>query len=326
MSIDTQDAGFMGAILAAGRGTRMAPFTDHYPKPILPICNKPLIEYQIELMRSVGIRDILVLVGHKGFEITKVLGEGRHLGVSLRYVEQTDMLGIAHAVGRLEPYTRKPFLLFLGDIFFVPGDLTRLFGLFREQGGGAVLATKDEADPEAIRRNFSVVLSDDGYVRRVIEKPRYTTNRLKGVGIYLFDLSIFDAIRRTPRTAMRDEYEITEAIQVMIDDGQPVRAAEVVLEDVNLTNPTDVLAINLRVARGRPQTELIGEECRLHPGVRIENSVIGSRVTIAHPILVRNSIILADTAVETDQPIENAVVTPGGLIPCGPAVEPAEID
>ena len=48
---------YMGVILAAGRGSRMAPFSDNYPKPILPICNKPMIEYQIETMKSLGISD-----------------------------------------------------------------------------------------------------------------------------------------------------------------------------------------------------------------------------------------------------------------------------
>src|SRR5688572_24168010 len=98
------DGRFAGAILAAGRGSRMGPFGERYPKAILPICNKPLIQYQIEMMRSLGVTDIVILVGHRGYEIARVLGSGERLGVSLRYVEQTAPLGIAHAVGRLEPH------------------------------------------------------------------------------------------------------------------------------------------------------------------------------------------------------------------------------
>ena len=78
----------------------------------------------------------------------------------------------------------------------------------RPQGEGAVLAVKDEPDPAAIRKNFAVIQDERQRVTRVIEKPRASPNRLKGVGLYLFDLTVFDAIRRTPRTAMRDEYEI----------------------------------------------------------------------------------------------------------------------
>ena len=113
-----REAPFLGVILAAGRGTRMAPFSNSYPKPILPICNKPLLVYQIESMRAAGVRDILIVIGHLGYEIVKVLGSGEALGVRIQYVEQASTLGIAHAVMQLERYIDRPFLLFLGDIFF----------------------------------------------------------------------------------------------------------------------------------------------------------------------------------------------------------------
>jgi len=308
----------IGVILAAGAGSRMSPFSDRYPKPILPVCNKPLIQYQIELMRSTGIEEIVILIGHRGFEISKVLGDGRHLGVRLCYVEQKEMLGIAHAVGCLERQIDRPFLLFLGDIFFEPYDLTPIFDLFEEQGGGAVLACKEEDDPDAIRRNFSVALDDRGYVKRVVEKPRYTRSRLKGVGLYLFDLTIFDAIRRTPRTAMRNEYEITDAIQVLIDDGEPVRSATVIAQDTNVTSPSDLLAVNLRHLATAGGGSMIGEDCRICEGTTIENSIIGSNVNITEPIAIRDSVIFSETQITTRHPITHAVVTPIATVRCDP--------
>ena len=95
---------FLGAILAGGKGTRMAPFSERYPKPLLPVGNKPLLEHQIDLMRGLGITEVLLLIGHKGYEIARALGDGDRMGVRIRYVEQTQTLGIAHAVGRLEPH------------------------------------------------------------------------------------------------------------------------------------------------------------------------------------------------------------------------------
>ena len=312
----TTSRAYTGAILAAGRGSRMAPFSERYPKPLLPICNKPLIQYQIEMMKAVGIRDIIVLVGHKGFEISKVLADGSKYDVDIHYVEQTSMLGIAHAVGRLEPHINQPFLLFLGDIFFVPGDLPHMFHMFEKQGGGAVLAAKEENDPEAIRRNFSITLSREGFVTRVVEKPRYTSNRLKGVGLYLFDLSIFDAIRRTPRTAMRDEYEITDAIQVMIDDGHPVRVATTIIDDMNLTTPTDLLRCNLRQARNLQRDGLIGANSHWHPQAHFENCVIGANVRIKHPIHLAHSVIFDNTCVASTVGFDHAIVTPDGMVDC----------
>lgn len=313
---------YMGVILAAGRGSRMAPFSENYPKPILPVCNKPMIEYQIETMRNLGIRELIVLVGHKGFEISKILGDGSRLGVSLHYVEQTSTLGIAHAVGRLEPHVDRPFLLFLGDIFFIPQAMGDMFRLFEEQGGGAVLATKDENDPAAIRKNFSITLGTDGFATRVIEKPRHAQNRLKGVGIYLFDLTVFDAIRRTPRTAMRDEYEITDSIQVMIQDGYPVRPCNAVVEDINLSTPADLLACNLLQARSLPAEALIGRDTRVHEMARLERCVVGDDVEVSHPIHISNSVIFDHTCVRSNSDLKNYILTPDCIVDCGPWIQP----
>ena len=318
MSTTTADLNskYVGVILAAGCSRRMMSLSDKYPKPLLPVCNKPLIQYQIELMRSLGILDITILIGHRGYQITREFGDGAALGVNLSYVEQSNMLGIAHAVGTLEPYIDRPFLLFLGDIYFVPGNMQELFELFESYQLGAVLATKEEPDAEAIKRNYSVHLSNEGYVTRVIEKPRHTTSRLKGVGIYLFDLTIFDAIRRTPRTAMRDEYEITDAIQVMIDDGYSVRVANAVLDDINMSTPHDLLALNLRLLKEKSEDIYLGDNCDIHPQATIKNSIIGSSVSITRPISVVNSLIFSNTTVDSVAMVENSIVAPGLVVNC----------
>jgi dTDP-glucose pyrophosphorylase len=315
------DDEFQGVILAAGRGSRMAPFSDSYPKPILPICNRPLIERQIETMKELGIREITVLIGHKGFQISRLLGDGSRLGVSIRYVEQTSALGIAHAVGRLETYSQKPFLLFLGDIFFVPDDMGRMFDLFREQGGGAVLGAKVEDDPLAIQSNFSIAVSPEGFATRVIEKPRHTTNRLKGVGVYLFDLTVFDAIRRTPRTAMRDEYEITDSIQVMIQDGHPVRPCTCIQQDINLTSPADLLRCNLMMASVLPAEGRIGLDTSVHHQAQVRNSVIGNHVTVRNPIPIIDSLIFDDTDVDSISGFHNFILTPHCIVDCNHSIQ-----
>ncbi|MBL0156903.1 MAG: NTP transferase domain-containing protein [Bryobacterales bacterium] len=321
---ERKNSPYTGAILAAGRGSRMAPFSENCPKPLLPICNRPLIEHQIEIMRSIGITDIVVLVGHKGFEISRHLGDGSALGVNIRYAEQSQALGIAHAVGRLEGLIDKPFLLFLGDIFFIPGEIQSMFDLFEEQGGGAVLATKEERDPSAIRKNYALRLDEGGYVKRVIEKPRHTFNTLKGVGLYLFDLTIFDAIRRTPRTAMRDEYEITESIQVLIDDGLPVRPSNSIVDDINLTTPSDLLFCNLMRAR-LTGGSLIGQNLRAPDGSEVTQSVIGSNVEIQHPISISQSVIFDNTVVRAASGFHRYILTPEIQVDCSHGLTPAQL-
>jgi len=306
----------VGVILAAGKGTRMAPFSQRFPKPLLPICNRPILQYQIEYMKQAGITDIILVIGHLGYAIARHFGDGEALGVNIRYVEQEETLGIAHAVGRLEPYISSPFLLFLGDIFFITEELSVMIDLFAAKKASAVLAVKREEDPEAIKRNFAVSLDDEGFVTRVIEKPRYVTNRIKGCGLYLFDLHIFDAIRRTPRTAMRDEYEITDAIQILVDDGFPVVVSHVVRKDMNVSFPHDLLLCSLEEIHHRGVEFTMGTGCEIHPDVRLDRAVIGDRVRIRHPILVRQSMIFSDTTVETREDLQRCILTPETLIEC----------
>ncbi len=306
----------LGVILAAGKGTRMVPFSQRFPKPLLPICNRPILEYQIEYMKKAGVREIILVIGHLGYAIARYFGDGEAFGVKIRYVEQAETLGIAHAVGKLEPYISSPFLLFLGDIFFITDDLSAMIELAARREASAVLAVKKEEDPEAIKRNFAVLLDDQGYVKRVIEKPRYVTNRLKGCGLYLFDLHIFDAIRRTPRTAMRDEYEITDAIQILVDDGFPVVVSDIVHKDMNVSFPHDLLLCSLEALHHQGKESLVGKECDLHPEVELEQAVLGDRVRVTRPIRIRQSLVFPDTVIETREDLEKCIVTPETLIEC----------
>lgn len=305
-----------GVILAAGIGSRMGDIGRRYPKAMLPVCNRPLIKHHIENLKSVGIVDIVVVIGHGGHMIAESLGNGESLGVNIRYTEQCDRLGIAHAVGQARDLLSTPFLLFLGDIFFLPRDLQGMVDQYFKQGSGAVLAVKDEADHTAIRKNFSVTLNENNLVTRVIEKPRSVSNRLKGVGLYLFSPDIFDAIARTPRTALRNEYEITESIQIMIDSGQPVSVTYAIEDDINLTFPSDLLRCNLRVSRELKQDALCGSNLSLVNGAKLENCVVGSNVTIRHPISIRNTLILDNTCLEINNDIDNFILTPDVAIDC----------
>lgn len=319
MSESAKSAGLVGVVLAAGKGGRMYPFSTRMPKPLLPVCNKPLLQLHIETMAALGIRDVYIVIGHYGFEIVKALGTGEPWGVRVHYVDQGEPKGIAHAVGQLEPHLDGPFLMFLGDIYFRTADLRAMIDLHAAGGVNAVLATKQERDPAAIRRNFAVIENEEGFVRRVIEKPRHLVNTLKGCGLYLFDLHVFDAIRRTPRTAMRDEYELTDSVQILIDDGFAVKSLSVVEEDINLTYPSDLLTLNLAAMRAQGLDKVIGRGAQLHPDARVINSVIGDGVRITRPITVRESVVFAGVEVATDKDIVRTIVTGEQFISCGAA-------
>lgn len=306
---------FEGVILAAGRGTRMQPFSERYPKPLLPVLNKPLIQRNVEYLRDLGVRKIFVVIGHLGHEIALELRRGEHLGVEIEYVEQRDSLGIAHAVMQLERRLNKPFVLLLGDIYFETDTSVNPLHLMRERRADAFLAIMED-EPEAIQRNFSVQFDVNHVVSRVVEKPRFPQTRWKGCGLYVFGLSFFDSLRRTPRSAARNEYELTDAVQTHIDDGAIVTAAAMMKRDINLTYPYDLLVANLNALRQTGEDNLVATTAKVHPEARLTHCVIGNRVRIERAVDLKNVLILPDTAVPIREPLDRAVLTPGNLVDC----------
>jgi NDP-sugar pyrophosphorylase family protein len=306
----------VGVILAAGMGRRIDPFNTHYPKPLFPVCNRPIVEYHIEYLKELDITDIIVVVGHLKEMIMEVLGDGSHLGVKIRYVEQQQTLGIAHAVMQLEPHIQSPFFLFLGDIFYVPTNLRDMTARFEDTKASGILAVKREDDPEAILKNFSVATDEGGRVQRVVEKPRYPINNLKGCGIYLFGPEVFDAIRQTPRTAMRDEYEITTSIQILIESGRPVFASEVIRWDFNITYPKDLLDCNLMWMEENGLSSVVSEKARLHPDCAVESSVIGDGVVVDNGIRVIHSLVLPNTHVTSEEDVRDSILSGHSSIRC----------
>jgi glucose-1-phosphate thymidylyltransferase len=299
----------VGVILAAGKGARMYPFSERSPKPILPILNRPLLAHQIHVMRDCGIADIHIVVGHLGYQVASTFGDGSQYGVRIHFVEQESTLGLAHAVGALEARIQLPFLLMLGDIYFhLTAPLRPLIDEVLSGQVNANLVSMYEPDPAMVRRNFVIQADEQRRVQRVIEKPRYVESQLKGCGLYVFDQHIFDAIRRTPRTAMRDEYEITDSIQILINDGYAVRHHPIVERDLNLTKPDDLLTINLIELDRRGLPRLIGERVTLPEGARVERSVIGDGVTVRHPIRITNCVIMPNVVVTSHQDLDSVVM------------------
>lgn len=105
-------------ILAAGRGERMRPLTDHTPKPLLAVGGKPLIVWHIERLKAAGFDDIVINHAHLGSQIESALGDGATLGVSIRYSPETVALETAGGIAQALPLLGDaPFLVINGDVF-----------------------------------------------------------------------------------------------------------------------------------------------------------------------------------------------------------------
>ena len=306
----------VGVILSAGKGSRIDPFNAHFPKPLLPIGNRPIMGHHLETYRGLGITKCCVVVGHLMDRIINHFGRDANAGLDIRYVEQNDILGIAHAVGQVEPYVDGPFLLCLGDIFYLAEDIDRLVTRYEQGDVAAVLAVKEEEDPDIVRRNFSVEVDDDGFVARVVEKPREPASLLKGCGIYLFGPEVFDAIRRTPRTALRNEYEITSSIQILIDDGHKVAVEPVIDWDLNVTFPGDLLDGNITYLRHLGLDNLIDETATIEDGVTLTRCVVGAGARVKGPGKLADCVVLPGTVVDAGQDLRRALVSPGLVSRC----------
>jgi MurNAc alpha-1-phosphate uridylyltransferase len=105
-------------ILAAGRGERMRPLTDHTPKPLLAVGGKPLIAWHIERLATAGFRELVINHAHLGQQIEMALGNGSRFGVSIQYSPEDDALETAGGIANALPMLgNKPFLVVNGDIF-----------------------------------------------------------------------------------------------------------------------------------------------------------------------------------------------------------------
>ena len=101
-------------IMAVGKGTRIASVRNDIPKPMIPICGKPILQYQIENLCSFGLTDIILVVGHLGDVIENYFGDGSQFGVNLSYFMETEPLGTAGALFKM-PELSEDFLLLVSE-------------------------------------------------------------------------------------------------------------------------------------------------------------------------------------------------------------------
>ncbi len=305
---------YVGAILAAGRGTRMGALGKQYPKALLPIANRPLIEHQLQSLAGAGVKEIYVIVGDRAGQVERAVGDGSRFGVRVAYIEQGRSLGSADAVGQLAPFVDSPFVLMLGDYYVAHLDLPRLLQQAASLDCSVMLA-KHERDGRALADACALEVGDDGYVTRVVEKPKVPHTDLKGCGVFVLAPDFFDAVRRTPRTMLRDEYELIVSIDLYVRDGHRVQVEEFASWDANLTRPTDVLQCNLRWLDDEARSELVGENVRLASGTRLERAVVGDDVLIQRPSVLKDVVVFEGVEISGGE-IECALVTPGGLLTC----------
>jgi bifunctional UDP-N-acetylglucosamine pyrophosphorylase/glucosamine-1-phosphate N-acetyltransferase len=308
-------------VLAAGQGTRMGPLTSNTPKVMLPIANKPLLYHVIKSAVDAGISYFVLVVGYGEQIIKEYFKDGSPMGVKIEYVHQEKQLGTADAVGSVEGMVDESFLVLNGDIIVSAAHIQKLIGCRSD----AILTARHVDNP----CEYGVLEVRNDRVSRIIEKPANPTTNLANAGIYVFPLSIFDAIHRTP-LSVRKEYEITDSLQMLIDEGKDVGFLELCDKWMDIGKPWELLEANEyflsnlqpaikgeiepfatlkdNVSVGRRTIirngayivgpVIIGNDCDIGPNCYIRpGTSIGDNVRIGNGVEIKNSIIMKGTQI-----------------------------
>lgn len=268
-----------GLLLAGGRGTRLRPLTNTGNKHMLPIANQPMILYGLKHLVEAGITDIAVILGPLKEGIVELIGDGSKIGAKITYIEQGEPKGLAHAVLCAKDHLKDaPFVMYLGDNLLKQGA-RQFVESFKASNADCLIGVTEVKDPS---RYGIVELAADGKIARLVEKPANPASNLALIGIYVFNSTIFEAIAKIKPSA-RNELEITDAIQALLNMGARIRMERVKGWWKDTGKPEDILEAN--------QLVLFDSEDQ-NAGTVEEGAAITGRIKIGSGTVVRRHSIL----------------------------------
>lgn len=335
-----------GLILSGGMGTRLRPITHTSAKQLVPVANKPVLFYGLEAMSAAGIRDVGIIVAPEtAGEIREAAGDGGRFGLELTYIEQEAPLGLAHAVLTAEQFLAgSAFVMYLGDNLLRDG-ITELVDTFRREEPDALILLTPVPDPE----NYGVAELSNGRVARLVEKPREPSTNLALVGVYMFTPAIFEAARSI-EPSWRNELEITDAIQTLVDSGKRVdphivhgwwkdtgqvqdmlEANRLILDDLDERIDGElhdsrvegrvVIEAGARLERSTVRgPAIVGAGSRLSDAYIGPYTAIGEEVTIEKAELEHSIVLSGSTVRDLEYRIEASLIGKNVAIGRGPAL------
>jgi D,D-heptose 1,7-bisphosphate phosphatase len=179
-------------IMAGGKGTRVSSIASDIPKPMIPICGKPILEYQINCLTDNQLKDIVIIVGHLGQHIKEYFGDGSRFGCTISYYTETEPLGTAGALFKLEDLDGD-FLLINGDIIF-DVDFNRPIAFHQERKALATLVVHPNSHPQ----DSAIIITDaeervTGWLNK--EDPRRYYKNLVNSGIHIVSAELLEKSR-----------------------------------------------------------------------------------------------------------------------------------
>ncbi len=335
-------------ILAAGEGSRMRPLTYTRPKVMLTIANKPILEHLLAEVKTAGIKDFIFIVGYHDEQIRQHFGTGSKWGVNIEYNTQRKQMGTADAIRTVENMVNGNFLMMNGDIIVNHQDVKNLID--KKDNTMSLFEVQDTQD-------LGTVEISKGKVVRIHEKVAKSPSNLANTGLYLFTPEIFSAISQTP-TSPRGEYEITDSLQLLVDQGRGVSCQQIKYW-LDVSYPWDLLSANETMmdkleAQNQGTIEdnvviknvvclgkgsvirsgsyingpvIIGENCDIGPNCHIRPyTSIGDGCHIGAFVEVKNSIIMNNTAIPHQNYVGDSVIGEGCNLGAGTKIANLRLD
>ncbi|MEE9164942.1 MAG: glucose-1-phosphate thymidylyltransferase [Nitrospinota bacterium] len=270
-------------VLCAGLGTRLYPLTLSMSKHLIPVANKPILFYALEMMRDAGINEIGLVIGESNKDIEDAVRDGSQWGLKVTYILQQNPKGLAHAAKVAQDFVGdESFVMYLGDNLLKEG-LTGFVNSFNQNKPNALILLYHVDNPS----QFGIAELNEGRIIRVVEKPADPPTDLAIVGAYLFDKNIFSAIDNI-KPSKRNELEITDAIQYLIEKDYVVQPHIVKEWWKDTGRPEEILEANRFMLDN------------IEPGIKGNvdvNSKITGNVFIGEGTEIINSDICGPTAI-----------------------------
>lgn len=294
-----------GLILCGGKGTRLNPITYSIPKQLIPIGNKPLIAYTIELLLQSGIEEIGILVNDYNKAVFQQVLD-TYFDKKFHYLVQEEPKGIAHGLLFAEEFINgEKFIMVLGDNSF-DFDLKGFVQDFKTSEKNAKILLKEVENPE----RFGVAYIGDNRIIDLEEKPKTAFSNWAITGLYGFDKNIFKASKEI-QPSKRGEYEITDAIKWLLQNGYDIGYEKLSGKWRDVGEPNDVIEENIDKLsniedhiEGEVVNSNISGRIILKEGSAIYNSIIRGPVVIGENTIIKNSYIGPYTSIGNRVKIE----------------------
>jgi UDP-N-acetylglucosamine diphosphorylase/glucosamine-1-phosphate N-acetyltransferase len=254
-------------ILAGGEGKRVFPLAANSPKPMFKLLGKPLIHHAIDTLKEAGLKDYVVVVGHRGEQIKDYLKDGSSLGVNIEYAVQKESLGMADALKTAEELAEDNFFVVNADDVFEASLIKQMARQFKEGDAEIVLSCK----PVEETWKFGIIRVEDNRVTDFVEKPPKgkEPGNLAVVGVYILTKQIFDYYRKIPVS----DHQYEDAILTFIKDRNVVKAVSYGGFFAGYKYPWDLFTINRHLMDNKIKQQIIKEDVKISERATVEGKV-----------------------------------------------------